>query len=84
MCGSKVGPTSLLLSTSHRQTPERKFGHRVYAEHTTIVKALARVIEQVIEIGWMISTHAVPEHDIVTTSDNLQGAICTFSMVCRA
>ncbi len=51
MCCRKVGSTCLLLATSHRQTPERKFGHGVDAEATTVVKEVARVVEQVIKIG---------------------------------
>ena len=73
MCCSKVGPTSLLLATSHMQTPEREFRHRVDAEATTVVKEVARVVEQVIKIGRLISTHATPEHDIVTAGDNFEG-----------
>jgi hypothetical protein len=84
MCCRKVGPTSLLLATSHTQTPEREFGHRVDAEATTVVKEFVCMVEQVIKIGRLISTHATPEHDIVTTSDDIEGSICTSSMVRRA
>ena len=73
MCCSKVVPTSLLLATSHRQTPDRKFGHGVDAEATTVVKEVARVIEQLIKISRLISTHPTPEHDMVTSSDDVEG-----------
>jgi hypothetical protein len=58
---------------SIRQTPERKFGHGVDAEATTVVKEVAHVVYQVIKIGRLISTHATPEHNIVTASDDIEG-----------
>ena len=72
MCCCKVSSTCLLLMTSHMQTPDRKFGHGVDAEATTVVKEVARVVKQVIKMGGMISTHPTPEQDIVTTSDDIE------------
>jgi hypothetical protein len=73
MCCCKVGSTCLLLMTSHMQTPDRKFGHGVDAEATTVVKEVVRVVEQVMKIGWLITTHPTPEQEIVTTSDDVEG-----------
>ncbi len=73
ICCCKVGSTCLLLMTSHMQTPDRKFGHEIDAEATTVVKEVALVVEQVMKIGWLITNHATPEHDIVTTSDDIEG-----------
>jgi hypothetical protein len=73
MCCRKVGSTCLLLATSHMQTLEREFCHGVDAEATTVVKEVARVVEQVMKIGRLISTHATLEHNMVTTSDDIEG-----------